>query len=229
MHTIRTEEIDRGPEPFRTALAAMVRVGVTLARLVERAAEAEIALADAAVSVADGVEPVATSLAEAIEADKAASAAGEARHAVVGRTEVLVAAFSSVSRSVRRTIWLAERMDKGWARPCRADNREAMTRQRAARHTEDEAAERRHEALRERLDGLDGLDDIDGSAEVIIRAICRDLGLDAARLPPAVAAVLAGQADVMPLAATARASQGSSSGPCSEGRRSSPGARPGAT
>jgi hypothetical protein len=169
----RTDEINQAPALFREALAELVQIGMTVARMIGRVAQAETALADAAATVADGGNPVATSLAEAIAADQAASAAAEARRDVVARTERVAAAFDQVSRAVRRTVMLAERLDRGWARPIRVDDRQTMAHRQTVR------------AVRERLDSLDRPDDLgDRPVEEIIRAICRDLGLDPAEVLP---------------------------------------------
>ncbi|WP_158747374.1 hypothetical protein [Acidisphaera sp. L21] len=172
---------------------AVVEVGVSVARMVGHAAEAESALAEAAATatVAAGIEPVATSLAEAIEADRAASAAGEARRDAVRRAGIVAAAYDKVARAIRRTVWLAERLDRGWARPGRSDDRQAMARRQIgravadaiARHADGERAERLSEAFRERLDSLDTLEELgDRPVEVIVREICRDLGIDPVRV-----------------------------------------------
>ncbi|WP_158741974.1 hypothetical protein, partial [Acidisphaera sp. L21] len=85
----------QGPAPFREALGELVQIGMVVARMIGRVAEAETAVAEAAaVSVPEGMLPVAASLAEAIEADQAASAAGEARRDAVGRAEAVAAVFS---------------------------------------------------------------------------------------------------------------------------------------
>ena len=111
----------RAPEPFRAALAELVQTGMSVARMIGHAAEAEAALAKAAstANIADGVSPLATSLAEAIASDQAAAAAGEARRAVITRTQIVAAAFNQTARAIRRTIHLAERLDRGWGRPHR--------------------------------------------------------------------------------------------------------------
>jgi hypothetical protein len=92
----RPDETARAPEGFRDALAELVQIGLSVARLVGRVAEAETALAEAAsqISVADGVSPLAESLAQAIEADRAAAAAAEARQTVVARAEIVSVAAS---------------------------------------------------------------------------------------------------------------------------------------
>jgi hypothetical protein len=185
------DEITPAPEPFRAALAELVQFGMNVARLVSHAADAEMALAEAAATVASGVSPVANSLAEAIEADRAAAAAGEARRDVVERTAIIAAAFNRVARAVRLTVLLAERLDRGWARPGRADDRQAMARRQIDRAVHDAISsdadvadvERLNGELRERLDSMDTLDEI-GNRPVadVIREICRDLGVDPARL-----------------------------------------------
>jgi hypothetical protein len=49
----------------------------------------------------------------AIEADRAAAAAAEARQTVVARTEAVARAFARVSRAICLTVLLAERLDCG--------------------------------------------------------------------------------------------------------------------
>jgi len=189
----RPDETARAPEAFRDALAELVQIGMRVARMVGRVAEAETALAETAsqYGAAEGVSALAESLAEAIEADRAAAAAAEARHAVAARTEAVAAAFARVSRAVRLTVLLAERLDRGWARRGVADDRLAMARRQIARGVEDaiersadgERAERLTEALADRLESLDVETEMaDRPAEEIIREICRDLGVDPKRM-----------------------------------------------
>ena len=202
----RTDETARAPEGYRSALAELVQIGLSVARMVGRAAEAETAAAEAAarVNVEDGVrETVASSLAEAIEQDRAYAAAAEARHTVVTRADVVSRAFAKVARSVRLTVAMAERIDGAWARRSAADDRQAMARRHVVRGVAEviertlagsEAGmleqgvreterERLTVALEERLERLDeeaALGRV--PAEEIITGICRDLGLDAARM-----------------------------------------------
>ncbi len=189
----RPDATARAPEGLREALAELVQIGLSVARMVGQVADAEAALAVAAsqAGVAADVPALAGSLAEAIEADRAAAAAGEARIAVVGRVEAIAGAFARVSRSVRLTVLLAERMDRGWARGRVADGRAAMVRRQVARgggeliarEAEGERAERLREGLAERLERLECEDELgDRPAEQVIAAICRDLGLDPARM-----------------------------------------------
>jgi hypothetical protein len=187
------DETARAPEGFREALAELVQLGLSVARLVGRVAEAEAALADAAaqIAAADGVSPLAESLAQAIEADRAAAAAAEARHTVVARAQIISVEFARVSRAVRLTVLLAERLDRGWATRGKADNRFAMARRQIARGVEDaigreadgERAEQLTEALAERLESLDIENELaNHPAEEIIRKISRELGLAAAQM-----------------------------------------------
>lgn len=177
------------PHEFRAALAELVQIGMTVARMVGRAAEVETAVAEAVAQAgaADGASALATSLAEAIEADRAAAAAAEARHTVVARTEAVAAAFARVSRSVRLTVLLAERVDRGWARRPLADDQAAMARRQVVRGVEDaiareasgEQAARLSEALAERLETLEGEGELAARpAEEVVAEICRDLGLE---------------------------------------------------
>jgi hypothetical protein len=168
-------------------------------------AERELAEAAAQARVADGVPAMASSLAEAIEADRAAAAAAEQRQTVVARAEAVSDAFARVARSLRLTVLLtvllAERLDRGWARGRAADDRQAMARRQIARgvaeaiarEAEGERVARLTGALAERLEALDTEAGIgDRPAEEIIAEICRDLGLDPARMtvrPPVAGAV----------------------------------------
>jgi len=191
----RPHETANAPEAFRDALAELVQIGLSVARLVGRVAEAETALAEAAsrVGAAEGASALADSLAEAIEADRAAAAAAEARHTVVARTAVVSEAFARVSRAIRLTVLLAERLDRGWARRIVADDRNAMARRQIARgvadaigrEAEGERAEQLTEALADRLEALDIETELaDRSAEEIIRQICCDLGLGRTTICP---------------------------------------------
>jgi hypothetical protein len=186
-------ETTPAPQDFRDALSALVQFGLRVAGMVAEVADAETAIAKAAaqVRVAEGVSPVANSLAEAIEADRASAAAAEARHSVVARAEAIAAAFARVSRSVRLTMAMAERLDRGWARGRVADDRKAMARRQIAggvedaivRQAEGERAEQLRETLTERLGARDWEDLLDDHApEEVMAIICRDLGLDPVRM-----------------------------------------------
>ena len=177
----RTDETARAPEGYRSALAELVQIGLSVARMVGRAAEAETVAAAAAARVS----------------------AAEARHTVVTRADVVSRAFAKVARSVRLTVAMAERIDRAWARRSAADDRQAMARRHVVRGVaeviertlagseagmlEQGVRETERERLTEALEeGLERLDEEAAlgrvPAEEIITGICRDLGLDAARM-----------------------------------------------
>jgi hypothetical protein len=201
----------KAPQGFRDALAELVQMGLRVARMVTQVADAETAMAEAASqagAAAEGASAMPTSLAEAMEADRALVAAAEARHSVVARAEAVAAAFALVSRAIRLTVLLAERLDRGWAQGGEPDDRQTMARRQIARgvadaiaaEAEGKRAAQLTEALTERLEALDTEAGIgDRPTEEIIAEICRYLGLDPVRmtvrppLPGAISAVEAGE------------------------------------
>ena len=201
------------PEAFRAALAELVQIGMSAARLIGRIAEAEAAALDAvARQPPEDERPIAVSLAEAIEADRAIAAAAEAQAGAMERAELVTRAFTRVSRSVRMTVLLAERLDRGWARKSRTDDRAAMALRQVERGVADaiaadvgpdeSRAERLGEALALRLEEAEVAETIgERPAEEIIDAICRDLGVNRLRrtvAPPVLpenAVLAAGMAD----------------------------------
>jgi hypothetical protein len=168
-----------------------VQIGLKVARMVGQNADAETELAEAAAQAGatEDASALATSLAEAIEADRAAAAAAEMRQTVVVRTTAVAGAYARISRAIRLTIMLAERLDRGWARGGTADDRPTMAKRQIARGVQDaiareaegERADDLTRALTERLETLETAFG-DRSAEEIIALICRDLGLDPARM-----------------------------------------------
>jgi hypothetical protein len=181
------------PQEIRDGLAELMQLGLRVARMVATVADAETELAQAAAraGVEAGVPAMATSLAEAIEADRASAAAAEARQIVAARVEAVAGAFARVSRGIRLTVMLMERFDRGWARRGEADDRHAMARRQIARGVADaigrEAEGERgvslNAALAERLEALDTEGGIgDRSVQAVIDEICRELGLDPARM-----------------------------------------------
>ena len=187
------ENTARAPEAFRSALAELVQIGMSVARMVGQVAEAETAWAGLVVRAcaADGAQPVAESYAEAIEADRVAEGAAQSRRTMVPRAETVARMFGRVSRSVRMTVLLAERLDRGWARRSIADDRDAMARRQIARGVADaiareadgERAERLTESLADRMETLDVEAALGNRpVEEIVTEICRDIGLGAARM-----------------------------------------------
>ena len=190
---LRTEQAAPAPQGFRDALAELVQIGLKVARMVGHSADAETDLAEAAAqaSATEDASALATSLAEAIEADRAAAAAAEMRQTVTARTTAVAIAYARTSRAIRLTILLAERLDRGWARRSAADDRQTMAKRQIARgiqdaiarETEGERADDLISALAERLETLDTEHEFPNrTAEEIIALICRDLGLDPARM-----------------------------------------------
>ena len=209
------------PQQFRDALTELVQIGLKVARMVGHNADAETELAEAAAQAgaAESVSPLATSLAEAIEADRAAAAAAESRQTVATRTTAVAAAYARTARAIRLTILLAERLDRGWARRGPTDDHHTMAKRQIARGVKDaitreaegERAADLKAAFAERLEALDTEDEFPSrSPEQIIAIICRDLGLDPARMttqppiPAAIACTDAPRAPPLPVGARSR-------------------------
>jgi hypothetical protein len=181
------------PPEFRDALSELVQIELRVARMLGDVADAEGALAKAAaeIRVAGGVSPMAASLAEAIECDRATAAAAEARRDVAARAVAIAAASARVARSIRLTVAMAERLDRGWARRSAADDRHAMAKRQIARGVEDaitrtaqgEEAAALRERLTDRLDSPDWEDLLeDRDPQEVMDIICRDIGLDPVRM-----------------------------------------------
>ena len=115
----------------------------------------------------------------AVDAVDAALKEAAPRIATAGQT------FERVSRAVRRTVALAERIEAGWPRRSGSDDRQTMARrqiargvgERIARHAEGEAAERLFDDLGDRLDAMEFAGELDRPVQEVIGAICRALGL----------------------------------------------------
>ena len=165
---------------------ALVSFGVRIARVAAEVAEADgkiVALlaAELPARIADHASLTEAQLAGlSVDAADAALKPAAARVAAAGLT------FERVSRAVRRTAALMRRIECGWPRRGGSDDRRAMARRQVARsvgeaitrRADGDAAERLFDDLVERLDALEldgGLED--RPAEVIVAAICRELGL----------------------------------------------------
>ena len=165
----------------------LVMLGVRIARVATEVAEADgkiVALlaAELPARIANHESITEAQLAGlSVDAADAALKPATARVAAAGLT------FERVSRAVRRTAALMQRIESGWPRRGGSDDRRAMARRQVARsvgeaitrRADGEAAERLFDDLSERLDALE----LDGSledrpAEVIVAAICRELGVD---------------------------------------------------
>ena len=208
--TSTPDQTTPAPQGFRDALAELTQIGLRVARMIGQVADAETALAEAAsqAGAAEGVSALAASLAEAIEADRAAAAAAETRHTVVARAQAVAAAYARVSRAIRLTVMLAERLDRGWARG-EPDDRHAMTRRQMARKVADTLGrETESERTGPRAERPETLDTEAGIAnrptEEIIAEICRMLGLDPVRMvlrSPLPAAISGTEANAAPASA----------------------------
>ncbi len=152
--------------------------------------EHKLAQAAAAWLPAAGSTPA--SLAEAAATGQAIDDTTAAMAQAVPHTNTLARALDQLSRSLRRTLALKQRIQAGWPRARAADDRPAMLRRQVARgvttmirHAADgDAAERLFDDLYERLDDPAWADDLQSlPVEEVVRRICRDLGLVTAALP----------------------------------------------
>ena len=180
------------PNPdLAAALAELASLGMRAARVVTRLMEIEREAADVVASwlPAPGGQPA--SLSEAVASGQDVDAVTAAMAQAVPRAEVLARALDRVSRSVRRTVALIERMKAGWPRAAPADDRQAMLRRQVARgvaevirrESDGEAAERLFDELAERLDDPGVMAEIGVlPEEEVVRRICRDLGLAVAAI-----------------------------------------------
>ncbi len=167
-------------------LTELASLGMRAARVVTRLMEIEQEAAEVVVSdlPAPGHQPA--SLSDAAAAGHDVDAVTAAMGQAVPRVEVLARAFDRVSRSVRRTVALIQRMQSGWPSASAADNRQAMLRRQVAhgvaevirRESDGEAAERLFDDLAERLEDPELAAEIGVLPEQdVVRRICRDLGL----------------------------------------------------
>ena len=193
------------PDAMLNDLAAL---NMRMARVVVRCGEIEQA----------AIEIVAADLPKA---GAAPGSAGEARAAgatldglaewmerAVPRIDRLARALERVSRSVRRSIALAKRLEAGWPRVRSADDRAAMVRRQVKRGVSevirrvadsDDTAERLFDDLYERLDDP-ALEQalLDWPVQEIVRQICRELGLAAGERRQATPSAGAGDTGWLP-------------------------------
>ena len=186
---------------MRDALAALVGFGLRIAQVAAELVEAEGRI----VSLMAGAVPASgadiRSPDDAERAGQAMDAADAALALATPRVAVATQSFERVSRAVRRTVALVQRIDAGWPRRGGSDDRRTMARrqiargvgERIARQTHGEAAERLFDDLDARLDALELDGELNRPIAAVIAAICRDLGLAEAatqtagatpRLPP---------------------------------------------
>ena len=173
-------------------LAELIALSMRAARVVTHLLEVEAAAVDvAATGLPEAGRPPA-SLAEAAAEGQTADAVAAAMAQAVPRAEILARALDRLSRSVRRSIALRQRLQAGWPR-AGSDNRATMVRRQVARgvadrirqQAEGEAAERLFDELAERLDDPALAEDLEIlPVEQLVRRICCDIGLVAAALSP---------------------------------------------
>jgi hypothetical protein len=173
------------PTPdFHAMLTELANLGMRAARVVTRMMEIEQAAAEIAASALPEIGHTPASLAEAVAAGQDVDIVVAAMADAVPRVEVLALALDRVSRSVRRSVALMQRMQAGWPRA--ADDRSAMVRRQVARRVgelirrgaDGEAAERPFDELAERMDEPALESDILAlPVDEIVRRISRDLGL----------------------------------------------------
>ncbi len=180
--TLRASKADPA---LREALLALVGFGVRIAQVAAEVAEAEARIVAIVTSGLPTGLADAGSLAEAQQSGLVVDAADLALAQASPRIAAASQSFERVSRAVRRTAALVQRLDTGWPRWGGSDDRHAMARRHVARsvgemiarQAQGEAAERLFDDLGERLDALEMDGGLDRPAEELIAAICRDLGL----------------------------------------------------
>ena len=186
------------PAPFDAdaLLAEAATLTMAAMRVVSCMLQIEQKLAQAASAWLPDSASLPASLAEATATGQAVDDATAAMAQAVPHTDTLVRALDRLTRSLRYTIALKQRLAAGWPRPRAADDRPAMLRRQVARGVTSrirdaaggEAAERLFSELYARLDDPALADDLlTLPVEEVVRRICRDLGLVATALPPLVA------------------------------------------
>ena len=179
------------PPPTHDAiLSELASLGMRAARVVTRLMEIELEAAEIVAIWLPQQRGDAATLAEAVAAGAAVDAVNAAAAKAVPHAEILARALDRLSRSVRRSIGLQQRIEAGWPR-AGSDDRTAMVRRQVARggseaiqrEVDGEAAERLFDELIIRLEDP-GLDAEIGAMpiEAVVRRICRDLGLVAGAL-----------------------------------------------
>ena len=170
---------------LRDALLDLVALGIRIARVATEVAELEGRVV--AIVAADLPERLdaAETMAEARGAGSAVDSAEAALAQASARIGSVTHAFDQVSRAVRRTVALIQRLDAGWQPRAAPDDHPALVRRQAARSVgeriardhDGETAERLFDDLAERLDAMELDGGLDRPAELVIADLCRELGL----------------------------------------------------
>jgi hypothetical protein len=178
------------PRTHDTMLSELASLGMRAARVVTRLMEIELEAAEIIASWLPELHGEAASLGEAVAAGAGVDAVNAATVKAVPRIEALARALDRLSRSVRRSIGLQQRIEAGWPR-AGSDDRMAMMRRQVARgvseairrEADGETAERLFDELALRLDdpGLDA-ETLAMPMEAVVRRICHELGLVAGAL-----------------------------------------------
>jgi hypothetical protein len=173
---------------LRDALMELVGLGVRIARVAAEAAEAEGRIVAIVAAGLPARVDIAGSLGEAQDSGFAVDTAEAALAQSTPRIATAAQAFERVSRAVRRTAALMQRIECGWPRHAGSDDRRAMARRQIARSVGEviarqahgEAAERLFDDLAERLDRLELDGGLEQPVNIVVAEICRDLGLSLA-------------------------------------------------
>ena len=180
--TLPTSKADSA---VREVLMELAGYGLRIARVAAEMAEVEGRVASLLASGLPDEYGKTSSQQEGQLAALAVDAADLALKQASPRIEVAGQTFERVSRAVRRTVALVQRIEAGWPRRGGSDDRRGMARrqivrgvgERIARHADGEAAERLFDDLYERLDAMEFAGDLDWPVDEMIDTICRAIGL----------------------------------------------------
>jgi hypothetical protein len=176
------------------ALTELVSLGLRMARVVTEVAEAEQRTVAAVTSWLPAQGITAASNEDAIQIGMAIDGADEALAHATPRIAMLARCLDQVSRSVRRTLALARRLEQGWPPRAPSDSRRAMLLRQATRDVGEtirartqgdaEATERLFADLAASLDDPAFEQDLlERPVEEMVQILCREIGLPHADAP----------------------------------------------
>ena len=178
---------DLPPTSLTDMLIDLAALGMRAARLVVGMMEIEQAAADIAAADLPKAGAIPASVTEATLIGLSLDQVTQLMAGAVPRIERLARVFERASRAVRRSVALKQRIEAGWPRIGRADDRAAMVQRQAARGTaevirrtseSDDTAERLFDDLADRLDDPwmeQAL--LDPPVDDVVRSIRGDLGV----------------------------------------------------
>ena len=181
--------MDTQATPYPTSadtLTELTAIGMRGARVVARLMEVEQAAVDIVAACLPESIVAPASASEAVTGGLSLDQMAELMAGAVPRVEKLARALERVSRAVRRSVALTKRIEAGWPRVSRADDRPAMVRRQVKRGvsevirrvSDSDTAERLFDDLDMRLLDPDLEQDLlDLPVQAIVRRVCRDLGL----------------------------------------------------